>query len=414
MIATTLARHCLQPAFQARALWQNTCLSYKLAAVAAVTLVIALAGLASLVADQLAEAVVDKFATGAALYSDSVVAPLIQETARRSSLSDAKRRELDSIFAPTVIKRPIVSFRIWVGNHIIYSNSPEVIGKEFAPSLSREQAWNGAVAAEINQLDSDDDAPTKELNLPILEVYAPLREAVTGRIFALAETHEIATDLLHEIRRSGAMVAFNRTDLEFVLQQILMAEAGQPPVSPHLAFGLREVSGTNNNSVPGQGTFGAADEVFPRVTDPVFRTVTVNIDGTVFDPNPGTAGDVMTTTYASTVPGPVFGVNVVDPAPRVISNLIADQTANNPAALEAQAAATPGTGYLYQSQISCSIRTSIRRCRSICRTPCSCWALSIRISIRPCRSICRICSTCRAIRRSSRRSTTPATCSSPT
>ena len=147
------------------------------------------------------------------------------------------------------------------------------------------------------------------------------------------------------------MVTFNRTDLEFVLQQILMAEAGQPPVSPHLAFGLREVSGTNNNSVPGQGTFGAADEVFPRVTDSFFRTVTVNIDGTIFDPNPGIAGDVMTTTYASTVPGPVFGVNVVDPAPRVISNLIADQTANNPAALEAQAAATPGVGYLYQSQI---------------------------------------------------------------
>jgi signal transduction histidine kinase len=206
MIATTLARHCLQPAFHARALWQNTCLSYKFAAAAAVILVITLAGLASLVTDQLAEAVVDKFAASAALYSDSVVAPLIQETARRSSLSDAKRRELDSIFAPTVIKRPIVSFRIWVGNHIIYSNSPEVIGKEFAPSLSRDQAWNGAVAAEINQLDSDDDAPTKELNLPILEVYAPLREAVTGRIFALAETHEIATDLLLEIRKVKEIV----------------------------------------------------------------------------------------------------------------------------------------------------------------------------------------------------------------
>jgi signal transduction histidine kinase len=206
MIATSFARHCAQPAIHARALWQNTCLSYKFAAAAAVVLVVALAGLATLVADQLAEAVVDKFAAGAALYSDSVVAPLIQETARRSFLSETKRRELDSLFAPTVIKRPIVSFRIWVGSHIIYSNSPEVIGKEFAPSLSRDQAWNGAVSAEINQLDSDDDAPTKELNLPILEVYAPLREAVTGRIFALAETHEIATDLLREIRKVKEIV----------------------------------------------------------------------------------------------------------------------------------------------------------------------------------------------------------------
>jgi len=44
------------------------------------------------------------------------------------------------------------------------------------------------------------------MKLPILEVYAPLREAVTGRIFALAETHEIATDLIAEIHRIKATV----------------------------------------------------------------------------------------------------------------------------------------------------------------------------------------------------------------
>ena len=94
---------------------------------------------------------------------------------------------------------------------------------------------------------------------------------------------------------------FDRTDLEFVLQQILMAEAGQPPVNPHLAFGLREVAGTNNNTVPGQSTFGSADQVFPRATDPVFQTVTVNVDGTIFDPNPGVDGDTITTYRARSI-----------------------------------------------------------------------------------------------------------------
>ena len=97
-------------------------------------------------------------------------------------------------------------------------------------------------------------------------------------------------------------VTFNRTDLEFVLTQILQAEAGQPPVNPHLAFGLREVAGTDNNAVPGQDTFGSADQVFPTATTQYFQTVTVNVDGTIFDPNPGVAGDTMTTTYASTDP----------------------------------------------------------------------------------------------------------------
>src|SRR5262245_23470693 len=117
----------------------------------------------------------------------------------------------------------------------------------------------------------------------------------------------------------GAMVTFNKTDLEFILTQIKMAEAGQPPVNPHLPFGLREVAGTNNSVVPGQEDFGSSGQPFPRVTDPYFRTVVVNVDGTIFDPNPGTDGDTITTTYASTASGDL----VVDSDPRVISNLIA-------------------------------------------------------------------------------------------
>ena len=161
------------------------------------------------------------------------------------------------------------------------------------------------------------------------------------------------------------MITFTRLDLEFVLTQILQAEAGQPPVNPHLAFGLREVAGTDNNAVPGQSALGSSDLTFPTLTTPLFQTVTVNVDGTIFDAHPGVAGDTITTTYEST------SGFVVDSAPRTISNLISDQTAIlnpafnpalpadpitnpqflsvNPAALDAQAAALDalGTGYQF-------------------------------------------------------------------
>ena len=81
-------------------------------------------------------------------------------------------------------------------------------------------------------------------------------------------------------------VTFNTSDLEFILTQILQAEAGQPPLNPHLAFGLREVAGTNNNAVPGQSTLGSADQPFPTATTQYFQTVTVNIDGTRSTPTP--------------------------------------------------------------------------------------------------------------------------------
>ncbi len=200
MIATSFARHCLEPALRVTARWQSARLSYKLVGIAAALLLCLLAGLAAFIADRFVEAVIAKFADQVALYADSIVSPVTQEIARKSSISEEKKRELDSIFAPTVIKRPVLSFRIWVGNRIIYSNSPELIGREFPPSASREQAWSGLVAAELNRLESDDDEPTRALNVPILEVYSPLREAVTGRIFALAETHEFATDVLQQTR----------------------------------------------------------------------------------------------------------------------------------------------------------------------------------------------------------------------
>ncbi|WP_223462319.1 peroxidase family protein [Pseudomonas sp. A-R-26] len=114
------------------------------------------------------------------------------------------------------------------------------------------------------------------------------------------------------------MANFNKSDLEFILQQIFIAEAnsaGQSLVdlipSPEFAFGLRTVDGMFNNLRLGQGEFGAADNFFPRLTTPVFR--------------PAEAG----TSYTQT-----SGL-VIDSQPRTISNLIVNDTATNPAAVAA-------------------------------------------------------------------------------
>jgi Ca2+-binding RTX toxin-like protein len=112
------------------------------------------------------------------------------------------------------------------------------------------------------------------------------------------------------------MATLIRSDLEFILQQILIAEqhaAGADLASllpnQFAMLGLRTVDGSYNNIVPGQQFFGAADQPFPTLVDPFFRTAEAG------------------TTYVSG--------NVVDSQPRVISNLIADQTITNPAAVQA-------------------------------------------------------------------------------
>src|SRR5438105_306935 len=87
--------------------------------------------------------------------------------------------------------------------------------------------------------------------------------------------------------------------------------AGPCPGDPQLPVGLRTVDGSFNNIVPipDQHLFGAADLLFPRLTTPVFRTAE---GGTSYATKPQT--------------------DVIDSQPRIISNLIFDQSVTNPAA----------------------------------------------------------------------------------
>src|SRR6266850_572327 len=95
-----------------------------------------------------------------------------------------------------------------------------------------------------------------------------------------------------------------------------------------LPLGLRTVDGSFNNLVPipDQHLFGKADLLFPHVTTPIFRPA----ETLPFDPDGAggqAAGDP--TSYAQK------SGFVSDSQPRLISNLIVDQTANNPAAAAA-------------------------------------------------------------------------------
>jgi Ca2+-binding RTX toxin-like protein len=130
------------------------------------------------------------------------------------------------------------------------------------------------------------------------------------------------------IEGENIMVQLFRTDLQFILDQILLAESGGLPPTAFHPWGLRTVSGVNNHIIPGQETWGSADQNFPRLLTPVWRSA-----GNVT--LPGLPGQALgsPTSYLQTS-GFVF-----DPQIRLISNLIVDQTANNPAAVEANGGA---------------------------------------------------------------------------
>jgi Ca2+-binding RTX toxin-like protein len=134
------------------------------------------------------------------------------------------------------------------------------------------------------------------------------------------------------------MVAYIRSDLDFILAQIKISEAhaaGQPLFGVgglvpayNLSLGLRTVDGSYNHLLPGQEQWGAAGNQFPELVNPVFRPA----DGTPFDPDgPGPAPAMPTQLNYNPSNNP--NSLVFDSSLRTISNLLVDQTLGNPAAI---------------------------------------------------------------------------------
>ena len=138
------------------------------------------------------------------------------------------------------------------------------------------------------------------------------------------------------------MVFVNTNDLKHILDQIFIAEqhaAGTPLTdliaNPSLSLGLRLVDGTLNNLTEGRETWGAADQVMPRLLESTFLTQPA--EAHLADPSPR-APQAGPTSYLQTA-GSVY-----DADPRIISNLVADQTLANPAAIAAMLAHNGMTG----------------------------------------------------------------------
>ncbi|WP_404862633.1 peroxidase family protein [Georhizobium sp. MAB10] len=153
------------------------------------------------------------------------------------------------------------------------------------------------------------------------------------------------------------MVKLVQHDLEFILKQIKIAEAHSAAIDGNdtpaeiaaklatlvngaggtpggvlgqtqaglMPFGLRTVDGSFNNFMPGSEMLGSSTQLMDRLLDPVFKPAEGSPAGLHA---PGTPAGAPTS-YAQ--PNGI----VYDSQPRVISNLVADQTLKNPAALMA-------------------------------------------------------------------------------
>ncbi len=152
------------------------------------------------VTSKIENAAVRNMASGTALYVAGIVSPLTQELATGSSLSDDARGKILDTLNQGPLRGELFSFKIWgKDNTIVFSSEPSLIGNRFDGSVGLSTAFNGTVHAAFDTLEGVEHAEEKQSGQMLLEIHSPIRDAVSGRVIAVAEFYERSADLMSEL-----------------------------------------------------------------------------------------------------------------------------------------------------------------------------------------------------------------------
>jgi signal transduction histidine kinase len=146
------------------------------------------------------------------LYVDSLVTPHLQSLAGNGELREADRAALDRLLSGTPLGQHIVSFKIWAPEgRVLYSTNPALIGRQFEVKPALASAFAGQVHSHIADLTEPENESERQQWSRLIETYAPVRAANTGRIIAVSEFYQKTDDLAQEVRaarlRSWLMVS---------------------------------------------------------------------------------------------------------------------------------------------------------------------------------------------------------------
>jgi signal transduction histidine kinase len=182
-------------------------LATRFALAGGVVLVAAAIAVGSFVTSRIEDSVVRNTAIATALYMESFVSPVSQQLETDDHLSLNARRALEEVFTNTPLGERIVSYKLWKqGGLIVEASDQALVDQVFEPNDALRRAWEGEVSATFQDLGDAEDATESRLDLPLLEIYSPIRQVWSGEVIAVAEFYEINEQLRDDLtaaRRSA-------------------------------------------------------------------------------------------------------------------------------------------------------------------------------------------------------------------
>lgn len=176
----------------------------------------------SYTAGEIEARVIQRTSAITALYVDSFVSPHLQELATSGTISPDHSADLDGLLSTTPLGRKIVAFKIWdTSGRVLYANNNrQLIGRQFSVEGDLAQALDGEVAAEISNLDSDENQFERPQYDHLLEVYAPVHAKDSGEIIGASEFYQDPSELESEVsssQRKGWLIVGGATGAMYLL-----------------------------------------------------------------------------------------------------------------------------------------------------------------------------------------------------
>ena len=146
---------------------------------------------------EIEQGVVKRIAEVQSLYVDSLVAPHLETLLASDHLDPARRAELDALFVDTPLGKKIVAFVLWrPDGRVMYSNRPELVGRQFPVEDDLATALRGEVYTHIlDRRRQPHEFALSSWPERLIETYAPVHAEALGRVLGAAEFYQTTDEL---------------------------------------------------------------------------------------------------------------------------------------------------------------------------------------------------------------------------
>lgn len=178
---------------------------------------------------QIEHGAINRAASIAAVYTDSILHAQLREVPLDSALHDDTVAALNEIFVAGPLAKKVVRFKLWSPDGtIIYSSDASQAGQRFPVSGLLTSAFAGNVGSRLTDLEQADNATERSRWQRLLEVYVPFRSVPDGPVTAVAEFYHATGKLeqeIHSARLRGWLVTGGAAVIIGLLLRILFKRA---------------------------------------------------------------------------------------------------------------------------------------------------------------------------------------------